>query len=281
MKILVTGAGGQLGHDVIRFLETQELDYLGTTTDMMDITDKEEVFNVLLSYNPDVVVHCAAYTNVDKAEEEPDTCFLVNEYGTKNIAKACKQINAKLVYISTDYVFSGNGEDFYKTEDFTAPQNIYGLSKLAGEDCVKKYVDKYFIVRISWVFGSNGKNFVKTMIRLGRDNKIIKVVCDQIGSPTYTYDLAQLLVSMIQTEKYGVYHAHNEGTCSWAEFARTIFKFKQMDVIVEEVPTREYITKAVRPLNSRMETSALIKNGFMRLPPWKEALKRYLTEYGE
>lgn len=276
MKVVVTGANGQLGYDVLRALSEADIEYLGTTSDMMDITNESAVREVLISYKPDVVIHCAAYTNVDMAEEEAEACFLINATGTKYIAKVCQQIDAKLLYISTDYVFSGDGESFHKVDDIKEPRNIYGASKLAGENFVKEYVRKHFVVRTSWVFGSHGKNFVKTMIRLGQNKKEVKVVCDQVGSPTYTYDLAELIVSMIQSNKYGTYHAHNEGICSWADFARMIFKLKGMDTVVTDILTNEYITKATRPLNSRLDMSDLNKNGFRDLPSWKDALKRYM-----
>ena len=276
MKVLVTGANGQLGQDVIRELKEQHIECLGTTRDMLDLTDEHSVHRLIIEYSPDIVVHCAAYTAVDKAEDEIELCRKVNVDGTKYVVDACKVIDAKLMYISTDYVFSGKGTSFYQINDEKGPINVYGQSKLDGEKIVKQYLDKYFIVRISWVFGIHGNNFVKTMLRLGESHSILRVVDDQIGSPTYTEDLSRLLVSMIQTDKYGIYQAHNEGVCSWAEFARTIFKLANMNVTVESIPSYEYPTKAIRPLNSRMDTSKLKKNGFYLLPVWEDALKRYI-----
>ena len=274
MKVLVTGANGQLGQDVIRELKEQHIECLGTTRDMLDLTDEHSVHRLIIEYSPDIVVHCAAYTAVDKAEDEIELCRKVNVDGTKYVVDACKVIDAKLMYISTDYVFPGKGTSFYQINDEKGPKNVYGQSKLDGEKIVKQYLDKYFIVRISWVFGIHGNNFVKTMLRLGETHSILRVVEDQIGSPTYTEDLSKLLASMIQTDKYGIYQAHNEGVCSWAEFARTIFKLANMNVTVESIPSTEYPTKAIRPLNSRMDMSELKKNGFNLLPDWEDALKR-------
>ena len=276
MKVLVTGANGQLGQDVIRELKKQHIECLGTTRDMLDLTDEHSVHRLIIEYSPDIVVHCAAYTAVDKAEDEIELCRKVNVDGTKYVVDACKVIDAKFMYISTDYVFPGTGTSFYQINDEKGPKNVYGQSKLDGEEIVKQYLDKYFIVRISWVFGIHGNNFVKTMLRLGEIHSILKVVDDQIGSPTYTEDLSKLLVSMIQTDKYGIYQAHNEGVCYWAEFACTIFKLANMNVTVESIPSSEYPTKAIRPLNSRMDTSKLKKNGFYLLPDWEDALKRYI-----
>lgn len=277
MKVLVTGANGQLGQDVIRELKEQHIECLGTTRDMLDLTDEHSVHRLIIEYSPDIVVHCAAYTSVDKAEDEIELCRKVNVDGTKYVVDACKVIDAKLMYISTDYVFPGKGTSFYQINDEKGPKNVYGQSKLDGEKIVKQYLDKYFIVRISWVFGIHGNNFVKTMLRLGETHSILRVVDDQIGSPTYTEDLSKLLVSMIQTDKYGIYQAHNEGVCSWAEFARTIFKLANMNVTVESIPSSEYPTKAIRPLNSRMDTSKLIEYGFNKLPKWQDGLMRYIA----
>ena len=277
MKVLVTGANGQLGQDVIRELKEQHIECLGTTRDMLDLTDEHSVHRLIIEYSPDIVVHCAAYTAVDKAEDEIELCRKVNVDGTKYVVDACKVIDAKLMYISTDYVFPGKGTSFYQINDEKGPKNVYGQSKLDGEKIVKQYLDKYFIVRISWVFGIHGNNFVKTMLRLGETHSILRVVEDQIGSPTYTEDLSKLLVSMIQTDKYGIYQAHNEGVCSWAEFARTIFKLANMNVTVESIPSSEYPTKAIRPLNSRMDTSKLIEYGFNKLPNWQDGLMRYIA----
>lgn len=276
MKVLVTGANGQLGYDVVRELQKREISCYGATRQDFDFTDFFVAEKFIKNYEPDVVIHCGAYTAVDKAEDEPDLCFLVNEQGTRNIAKICKLIDVKMVYISTDYVFDGNKEIPYEVDDIPNPQNIYGKSKLAGEQAVKEILKKYFIVRISWVFGKHGNNFVKTMLRLGKERKEISVVNDQVGSPTYTEDLAVLLCDMLQTEKYGVYHATNDGYCSWAEFAEEIFKAMGMDVTVKRILSSEYPVKAKRPLNSKLSKIKLYENNFQQLRLWKEALLSYV-----
>lgn len=281
MRILVTGASGQLGYDVERELERRGIEHLGTSSRELDITDREAVEHLMQSYRPDAVVHCAAYTKVDLAEDEPERCWAVNADGTRNMAAACRKTGAKLLYISTDYVFPGTGERSYETGDPTGPVNTYGRSKLAGELAVQSLLEKYFIVRISWVFGKNGNNFVKTMLRLAETKAELSVVCDQIGSPTYTADLAPLLCDMVQTERYGVYHATNEGTCAWSEFAEAIFELAGRQVVVHPIPTSAYPTRAVRPLNSRMSKERLRDNGFQELPEWKNALARYLKEITE
>lgn len=278
MRILVTGASGQLGYDVERELERRGIEHLGTSSRELDITDREAVERLMQSYRPDAVVHCAAYTKVDLAEDEPERCWAVNADGTRNMAAACRKTGAKLLYISTDYVFPGTGERSYETGDPTGPVNTYGRSKLAGELAVQSLLEKYFIVRISWVFGKNGNNFVKTMLRLAETKAELSVVCDQIGSPTYTADLAPLLCDMVQTERYGVYHATNEGTCAWSEFAEAIFELAGRQVVVHPIPTSAYPTRAARPLNSRMSKECLHSNGFQELPEWKNALARYLKE---
>lgn len=278
MRILVTGASGQLGYDVERELERRGIEHLGTSSRELDITDREAVERLMQSYRPDAVIHCAAYTKVDLAEDEPERCWAVNADGTRNLAAACREIGAKMLYISTDYVFPGTGERSYETGDPTGPVNTYGRSKLAGELAVQSLLEKYFIVRISWVFGKNGNNFVKTMLRLAETKAELSVVCDQIGSPTYTADLAPLLCDMVQTERYGVYHATNEGTCAWSEFAEAIFELAGRQVVVHPISTSAYPTRAVRPLNSRMSKECLHSNGFQELPEWKNALARYLKE---
>ena len=278
MKILVTGVSGQLGYDVERGLDQRGIEHLGTSSRELDITDREAVERLMESYRPDAVIHCAAYTKVDLAEDEPERCWAVNADGTRNVAAACRRTGAKLLYISTDYVFPGTGERSYETGDPTGPVNTYGRSKLAGELAVQSLLEKYFIVRISWVFGKNGNNFVKTMLRLAETRAELSVVCDQIGSPTYTADLAPLLCDMVQTERYGVYHATNEGTCAWAEFAEAIFELAGRQVAVHPIATSAYPTKAARPLNSRMSKESLRDNGFQALPEWKDALARYLKE---
>lgn len=278
MRILVTGASGQLGYDVERELERRGIEHLGTSSRELDITDREAVERLMAAYRPDAAIHCAAYTKVDLAEDEPERCWAVNADGTRNLAAACREIGAKLLYISTDYVFPGTGEQFRRTDDPVSPVNTYGRSKLAGELAVQSLLEKYFIVRISWVFGKNGNNFVKTMLRLAETKAELSVVCDQIGSPTYTADLAPLLCDMVQTERYGVYHATNEGTCAWSEFAEAIFELADKQVTVYPIPTSAYPTRAVRPLNSRMSKECLHSNGFQELPAWKNALARYLKE---
>lgn len=278
MKILVTGVSGQLGYDVERELDQRGIEHLGTSSRELDITDREAVERLMESYRPDAVIHCAAYTKVDLAEDEPERCWAVNADGTRNLAAACREIGAKMLYISTDYVFPGTGEQFRRTDDPVSPVNTYGRSKLAGELAVQSLLKKYFIVRISWVFGKNGNNFVKTMLRLAETRAELSVVCDQIGSPTYTADLAPLLCDMVQTERYGVYHATNEGTCAWSEFAEAIFALAGRQVAVHPIPTSAYPTKAARPLNSRLSKESLRDNGFQALPEWKDALARYLKE---
>lgn len=278
MKVLVTGVKGQLGYDVCEELARREIPYVGTDAADSDITDTGAVEGLFRREKPDAVIHCAAYTAVDKAEENEALAYAVNRDGTENIARACKTIGAKLAYISTDYVFPGVGERFYETGDETGPLNVYGTAKLGGELAVRRLLERYFIVRISWVFGKNGNNFVRTMLKLAETKSELNVVCDQVGSPTYTADLAPLLCDMIMTDKYGIYHATNEGVCSWAEFAREIFRLAGRQVTVHDVPTSEYPTRAARPLNSRLNKSSLDRAGFERLPPWQNALERYVKE---
>ena len=274
-KVLITGVKGQLGYDVLERLKTLNIDCIGVDKEDFDLTDESKTKDFIIQYKPDVVIHCAAYTAVDKAEDEKEVCYAVNVNGTKYIAEACKELNAKMVYISTDYVFDGTKEGLYDIMDRPNPINYYGYTKYLGEEIVKENLEKYFIVRISWVFGKNGNNFVKTMLRLGKERKELKVVSDQVGSPTYTYDIAKLLSQMIQTEKYGVYHATNEGYCSWYEFASEIFTLASFDVSVLPIKTEEYPTKAKRPKNSRMSKKSLIDAGFTLLRDWREALKDF------
>ena len=284
IKILVTGVKGQLGYDCVR--ELKERGYsnvIGIDIDELDLTDEKKVNEFITNLKPDVVMHNAAWTQVDKAEEFPDKVYEVNSLAPKYIAEACKKINAKMVYISTDYVFDGKGTKEFNVNDPKNGLSVYGKTKSQGEDFVTSILDKYFIIRISWVFGKNGNNFVKTMLKLVNMGKTeLNVVCDQIGSVTYTYDLSKLLCDMIETEKYGIYHATNEGFISWAEFAEEIFKLSNKNVKVNYVTTEEYKKmvpqQADRPLNSRMSKSSLDKAGFSRLPDWKDALKRYLKE---
>ncbi len=278
MKVLVTGYNGQLGFDVIKELEIRRIACKGVDMVDFDITDTVATENYIKAYNPDTVIHCAAYTAVDKAEEDEETCYKVNTLGSENIAKVCGKIGAKMVYVSTDYVYGGTGSEPFEVTDKTNPCNIYGKSKLQGEEAVKKNCQKYFIVRTSWVFGINGNNFVKTMLRLGDTHPQLNVVCDQIGSPTYTPDLAKLICDMIETEKYGTYHGTNENYCSWAEFAEEIMKQGRKETIINPVTTAEYGAKAQRPLNSRLSKKCLDDAGFDRLPTWQDALSRFIKE---
>ena len=278
MKILVTGVKGQLGYDVMKVLTTRNIECLGVDINDFDITDSQAAFQYIVNYRPDAVIHCSAYTAVDKAEDNAELCRAVNTEGPRNIAKACKAIDAKMMYLSTDYVFPGTGETAYEVDNPKGPQSIYGSTKLGGEEAVKELLDRYFIIRISWVFGKNGSNFIQTMLRIGKEHDEVNVVCDQIGSPTYTADLAPLLCDMVTTEKYGTYHATNEGYCSWAEFASEIFKQAGYQTKVNFIPTSAYPAKAKRPLNSRMSKKSLDDAGFHRLPTWRDALKRYLLE---
>ena len=278
MKVLVTGVKGQLGYDVMKILNTRSIDCLGADIEDFDITDFDAVSSFIKGYHPDVVVHCSAYTAVDKAEENLELCRNINANGPRNIATVCKEIDAKMVYISTDYVFPGTGDRAYEPEDATGPLSVYGQTKLDGEIAVRELLDKYFIVRTAWVFGKNGNNFIKTMLRVGKEHDSMNVVCDQVGSPTYTADLAVLLYDMIQTEKYGTYHATNEGYCSWAEFAVEIFKQAGYSTKVNFITSDQYPAKAKRPENSRMSKEKLKDAGFACLPTWQDALKRYLEE---
>lgn len=276
MKVLVTGVKGQLGYDVVKELEKRGMEAVGVDIEEMDITDADSVANVIKQAAPNAVIHCAAYTAVDAAEDNEEICRKVNAEGTQNIANVCKELDIKMLYISTDYVFGGEGERPWEPDDAREPQSVYGQTKYEGELAVENTLDKYFIVRIAWVFGVNGKNFVKTMLNLAETRDTLTVVNDQFGSPTYTYDLAKLLVDMIQTEKYGVYHATNEGICTWYEFACAIFEEAGIPMTVLPVSSEEYAAKAKRPMNSRMSKDKLEANGFDRLPTWQDALKRYI-----
>lgn len=279
MKILVTGANGQLGHDLMNELAKRNIEAVGVDVQEMDITDAAACDRVIKQVSPDAVIHCAAYTAVDAAEDNLELCRRINAEGTRNIARVCGELDIKLMYISTDYVFNGQGERPWEPDDHREPLNVYGLTKYEGEIAVEQAVKKYFTVRIAWVFGIGGKNFIKTMLRLGREKGAVSVVNDQVGSPTYTYDLARLLVDMIQTEHYGRYHATNEGICSWYEFACEIFKQAGMDQVkVTPVDSASFPAKAKRPANSRMSKEKLTENGFLRLPTWQDALSRYLKE---
>lgn len=284
MKVLVTGVNGQLGYDVVNELKKRNHIAVGVDIAEMDITNKKDVETVISDVNPDAVIHCAAWTAVDLAEDNEDKVMNVNANGTENIALVCKKNNIKMMYISTDYVFDGQGEKPWEPDckDYK-PLNVYGKSKLAGELAVSNNLSRYFIVRIAWVFGKNGKNFIKTMLNVGKTHPEVKVVNDQIGTPTYTYDLARLLVDMIETDKYGYYHATNEGGyISWYEFTKEIYKQAGLNTKIIPVTTKEYgLSKAKRPFNSRLDKTKLVENGFMPLPNWQDALNRYLKEIGE
>lgn len=281
MRALVTGVKGQLGYDVVNELTKRGHEAVGVDIEEMDITDKESVDKVITEANVDTVIHCAAYTAVDAAEDNIELCRKVNAEGTENVAKVCKKLDLKMIYISTDYVFKGQGTRPWEPDDEREPLNVYGQTKYEGELAVEQNLTKYFIVRIAWVFGVNGKNFIKTMLNLGKTRDKLTVVNDQIGSPTYTYDLARLLVDMAESDKYGRYHATNEGLCSWYEFACEIFKQAGISVEVAPVSSEEYPAKAKRPSNSRMSKEKLTKNGFEKLPSWQDALNRYLKALGE
>ncbi|MDO4338128.1 MAG: dTDP-4-dehydrorhamnose reductase [Eubacteriales bacterium] len=278
MRVLVTGVKGQLGHDVMNELAKRGYEGVGVDVEEMDITDAAAVERVMTEAKADKVVHCAAWTAVDAAEDQAELCRKVNALGTENIARMCKELDLPMVYLSTDYVFDGEGTRPWEPDDERHPLNVYGQTKYEGELAVEKYLEKYFIVRIAWVFGVNGKNFIKTMLRLSEDHDTLTVVDDQIGSPTYTYDLARLLVDMLETDRYGRYHATNEGLCSWFEFAQEIFRQAGREVKVLPVSSDEYPAKAKRPHNSRMNKDKLEEMGFERLPSWQDALSRYLRE---
>jgi dTDP-4-dehydrorhamnose reductase len=283
MKVLVTGVKGQLGFDVVNELNKRGHVAVGLDVTEMDITDAESVSKVIGEVAPQAVIHCAAWTAVDAAEEKENVSKVhkVNVVGTQNIANECKKLGCKLLYLSTDYVFDGKGNEPWKPDckNFN-PLNVYGQTKLEGEFAVANTIDNYFIIRIAWVFGKNGNNFIKTMLKVGKKYDSVRVVSDQIGTPTYTYDLARLLVDMVESDKYGYYHATNEGGyVSWYEFAKEIFKQAGYETNVISVTTAEYgLSKAARPFNSRLDKSKLKENGFKPLPTWKDALARYLKE---
>ena len=281
MRVIVTGAGGQLGFDIIKQLEKNGDEPFAADLPEVDITDNACVEAFFDKVKPEAVIHCAAYTNVDGAESNKELCRAINRDGTLNVAKAAQKHGAKLVYISTDYVFDGEGTEPFEADSTKAPCNHYGVTKLEGEVAASENCEKCFIVRISWVFGINGKNFVKTMLRLAKEREELTVVCDQTGSPTYTPDLSELICEMIKTEKYGVYHATNENYCSWAEFATEIMRLAGEKTKIIPVASSEYKTVAVRPLNSRMSKTSLDNAGFRRLPTWQDALGRFLDELSE
>ena len=276
--IIVTGAKGQLGGDVCEALTQKGISNIGIDIDDVDITDFPALERFFEKNQADAVIHCAAYTAVDKAEEEKEKCFLINAKGTENIAKCCKKFSMKLLYVSTDYVFSGKGETAFAVDDEKGPLNVYGESKLLGEKAVTENTDRYFIVRTSWVFGEKNTNFIHTMLKLSETRDTVRVVCDQIGSPTYSRHLAYLLSRMVGTEKYGVYHATNEGFCSWHELASFSLQYAGKSTNVLPVFSKDYPSKAVRPLNSRLSKKSLDKAGFSRLPTWQDAVKEYLDK---
>jgi len=278
VKILVTGFNGQLGYDIGRQAEDRDVEIIGIDIKELDITIKEDVYKYVMDLKPDAIIHCAAYTAVDNAEDNKEFCFNVNVNGTKYLAESAKHIGAKFMYISTDYVFDGKGTEYFSEADTPNPVGYYGMTKYEGEKVVDVALQNYFIVRISWVFGINGNNFIDTMLKLSETRSELNVVADQIGSPTYTFDLARLLLDMIATEKYGIYHATNEGITSWAEFAVEIFDQAGRDVKVNKISTEEYPTKAVRPKNSRMSKQKLNDSGFKPLPTWESSITRYLEE---
>lgn len=275
MKVLVTGVKGQLGYDVVKDLEKRGHQPIGVDRDEMDLMDNEAIRTFIMNLKPEAIIHCAAYTAVDKAEEEVETCYQINAEAVKVISECAKELDVKLIYISTDYVFDGTKEGEYVETDVPNPINVYGASKLKGEQYVQTLLEKYYIVRISWVFGVNGNNFIKTMRRLGSERDELNIINDQVGSPTYTADLAPLLVDMMETDKYGIYHATNEGTCSWYEFAKEIFKQSGIEVKVNPITTDQYPTAAKRPMNSKMSKQKLKQENFRLLSNWKSALERY------
>lgn len=284
MKIFITGFKGQLGYEVDKELKKRGYnDILAVDIEQMDLTVKSDVEKVIFDYKPDVIFHCAAFTAVDKAEEDEfkDVCKKVNVDGTSYITSCAKQLGAKLFYISTDYVFDGTKEGLYEVDDLVNPKSIYGLTKYQGEEIVRNTLEKYFIVRTSWVFGINGNNFIKTMLKLSETKDELNVVSDQFGSPTYTLDLVKLLVDMMETNKYGTYHVNNEGYCNWADFAEFIFKTANKNVKVNHITSLEYPQKAYRPRNSRLSKSKLDLEGFKRLPSWEDATTRYINELEE
>lgn len=275
--ILVTGANGQLGGDVCNYLKNCNVPFIGTDIDTLNITDIKSTKSFFALHNIDCIIHCAAYTAVDKAEDEKEKCFLVNETGTRNLAICAKKADAKMLYISTDYVFDGKGEKPFETNAPKGPLNVYGESKLKGEEAVKENCKKFFIVRTSWVFGEKNTNFIATMLRLSETHSEVSVVSDQIGSPTYSKHLAKAVCTIAQSEKYGIYHATNEGFCSWAELAAFAFETAGTATTVKLVQSSEYKTKATRPHNSRLSKKSLDEGGFERLPGWKDAVREYLS----
>ncbi|RDY27411.1 dTDP-4-dehydrorhamnose reductase [Romboutsia weinsteinii] len=276
MKILVTGIKGQLGYDVIKELNKRNYEAIGVDIDEMDLTCEEQIKTCINSHKPDWIIHCAAYTAVDPAEDNEHICRKINSTSVKTIASMCKNLDIPMIYISTDYIFDGSKEGEYVEDDLANPINIYGKTKYEGELYVQSLLEKYYIVRISWVFGENGKNFIDTMLNLSKNKDKISVINDQIGSPTYTKDLAPLLVDMLETDKYGIYHATNEGYCTWYEFAKHIFDVANIDIELKPILTSEYPSNATRPMNSKMSKEKLIQSGFKPLRSWKDAVQEYI-----
>ena len=276
MRVLVTGVKGQLGSDIAAELKLRAEECIGADIADFDITDRGATVGTIKKYMPDCVIHCAAFTDVNGAEEKRGLCERINVLGTENVALACNEADAKLIYISTDYVFNGEGMRPYEPNDERDPINFYGMTKSLGEDKVRSICPKHFIVRTSWVFGKNGTNFVKTMLRLGEQMEGLTVVDDQIGSPTYTPDLARLLCDMAATERYGTYHATNEGFCSWYDFAKKIMELSGIGCNIKPIASKDYPSPAKRPQNSRLSKEKLVQNGFCKLPPWEDALKRFI-----
>ncbi|HFI0142927.1 TPA: dTDP-4-dehydrorhamnose reductase [Streptococcus suis] len=278
LKFMVTGVNGQLGYDVMMQLKEMNFDVIAPRRDEFDLTNKDQVEKYMIKEKPDVIIHCAAYTTVDKAEDEKDLCYLVNVEGTRVVVEAAKEINARVVYISTDYVFDGLGQAPHAEENETNPVNYYGYSKEQGEKIVRELIDKHFIVRTSWVYGSNGNNFVRTMLKLAESRNEINVVSDQIGAPTYSKDLADFIINLVMTNQYGIYHGVNEGYCSWYEFAKTIFEKSGIEMKINPISTKEYPTKAARSLNSKLSKRNTDKAGINRLPHWEDAFSRFISE---
>ena len=281
MKVLVTGVAGQLGADVVKRLNALKIENIGADVQDFDLTDQAAVYAFVTAAAPDVIVHCAAYTNVDKAETEPELCMAVNGQGTMNLARAARRVGAAMLYVSTDYVFPGDGEEPFETDAPLGPKNIYGLSKLQGEEAVQSLLTNFYIVRTSWVFGLNGRNFVRTMLRLGKEKESLRVVDDQIGSPTYTVSLALVICDLIRSGKYGIYHATNTGYCSWADFAEEIMRQARLRCSIERVTSEEYGSAVRRPKNSRMSLQSLVSADIPLPETWQEALAGYLRELKE
>ncbi len=278
MKVIVTGANGQLGRALLQALNRRGIPCAGTDIDTLDLTDEQAVYACVQAERPDVIVHCAAYTAVDRAESEPEACMKANAWSSLFLARAAMAAGARLALISSDYVFDGEGSAPWEVSDERRPLNVYGLSKLQAEEAVRSLMTRCYIVRTSWLYSAGGNNFLRTMLRLGKQSREVRVVCDQIGSPTYAPDLAAFLCSLIRTERYGFYHATNEGWCSWADFAQAIFDQAGLRCTVTPIPSVAYPTPARRPMNSRLSKRCLDERGFDRLPPWEDGLRRCLME---